>query len=91
MTDEEADEEWHAAAKSLIRVEMAKRNMTYAELVDALAKRGVDDNERNVRNKVARGTFSAAFLIQCMVAIGVDVLRLDERMYPRHHEGRHQR
>ena len=85
------DEEWNAAAKSFIRVEMAKRNLSYADLVDALAKRGVEDNERNVRNKVARGSFSAAFFIQCMVAIGVDVLRFDDRMYPRHHEGQKRR
>jgi Domain of unknown function (DUF6471) len=89
--DTAADEEWNAAAKSFIRVEMAKRNMTYADLVEVLAARGIEDNERNVRNKVARGSFSAAFFIQCMVAIGVDVLRFDDRMYPGHHAAQTER
>jgi hypothetical protein len=36
----------------------------------------VDDSERNLRNKVSRGKFTAGFLLQCLTAIGVDQLRL---------------
>ena len=37
---------------------------------------GIDEKETNIRNKLVRGKFSAAFMIQCMTAIGLTELRL---------------
>jgi Domain of unknown function (DUF6471) len=39
---------------------------------------GVRDTAANLRNKVARGRFSAIFLAQCLVAIGARTVRLSE-------------
>jgi len=39
--------------------------MTYAQLVEKLAAIGVHETERNLNNKISRGGFSAAFLVQC--------------------------
>lgn len=50
--------------------------MTYAGLVEKLAAIGVDEKEANVRNKLSRGKFTAAFLLQCLEAIGVNELRV---------------
>jgi hypothetical protein len=69
--------DWEDAAKRLLRVEMAKRGVTYAQLVERLRGIGVPEDERNVRNKVSRGKFTAAFLLQCMKAIGAAEIRLD--------------
>lgn len=69
--------DWEEKAKGLLRAEMAKRGMTYAQLVDALASIGIEDNERNLRNKVSRGKFTAGFLLQCLTALGCSSLRLD--------------
>lgn len=68
--------DWEERAKGLLRGEMARRGVTYAQLVEKLAAIGIDDNERNLRNKVSRGKFTAGFLLQCLTAIGVDQLRL---------------
>ncbi|MCB1467612.1 MAG: hypothetical protein KDK08_10825 [Rhizobiaceae bacterium] len=68
--------DWEEKAKGLLRAEMARRGVTYAQLVDRLAAIGVDDNERNLRNKVSRGKFTAGFLLQCLAAIDVRELRL---------------
>lgn len=38
--------------------------------VEKLAEIGVDEKEVNVRNKLSRGKFTAAFLLQCFTAIG---------------------
>lgn len=46
-------------------------------LVERLATIGVDEKEVNVRNKRSRGKFTAAFLLQCLEAIGSRELRLD--------------
>ena len=63
--------------RGAIRAEMERRGLTYATLVDRLAALGVEENERNLRNKVARGTFGAVFFVQCLEAIGVETLKLD--------------
>ena len=63
--------DWEAKARGILRGEMARQNITYAQLVVRLAAIGVREDERNLRNKVSRGKFTAAFLLQCMEAIGV--------------------
>lgn len=45
-------------------------------LAERLAKIGVTETERNLNNKISRGGFSAAFLLQCMLAIEAKELRL---------------
>ena len=67
--------DWEEKAKGILRGEMAKRGVTYAQLVQKLAAIGVDDNERNLRNKVSRGKFTAGFLLQCLTALGITSLQ----------------
>ena len=69
--------EWEAKVKGLLKAELKKRAVTYAQLVDRLAEIGVTETEPNIRNKMARGKFSAVFLVQCLEAVGADTLRLD--------------
>ena len=68
--------DWENKAKGLLRAEMARRGVTYASLVERLAAIGVQDNERNLRNKVSRGKFTAGFLLQCLAALGASSLHL---------------
>ena len=55
---------------------MARTGISYAELAQRLQQIGILDNERNLRNKVARGNFSAVFMIQCLMVMGVEQLAL---------------
>lgn len=71
-----ADTEWEAKVKGLLKGELKRRNVSYAQLVDKLAAIGVVDSEPNIRNKLSRGKFTAVFLIQCLEAIGAETLRL---------------
>lgn len=70
--------DWGERAGALLRSEMAKRRMKYPDLVKALDAIGVKDNERNLSNKIGRGTFSAGFFLQCLAAMEVKNLRLEE-------------
>ncbi len=36
---------------------------------------GVSENEPNIRNKLARGRFTAVFMVQVMAAIGAETIR----------------
>lgn len=68
--------DWEAKAANLLKSELKRKGLTYAQLVEKLGEIGVDEKEVNVRNKLARGKFTAAYLIQCLTAIGADSLRL---------------
>jgi hypothetical protein len=70
--------EWAEDVKRLLRAEMTRRGVTYEDLAERLAAIGVRDTAVNLRNKVARGRFSAVFLVQCLRAIGARALRLSE-------------
>lgn len=69
--DKQVASEAHDWARRIIRVEMAKRDLSYGGLAELLDKAGVHENERNLRNKVARGEFSAAFMLMCLKVMGV--------------------
>ena len=69
--------EWETKAANLLKAELKRKGVTYAQLVEKLADIGISEKEVNVRNKLSRGKFSAAFFLQCLRAIGVDHLRLD--------------
>jgi len=68
--------EWEAKAANLLKAELKRKGVTYAQLVDKLAGSGVAEKEVNVRNKLSRGKFTAAFFLQCLAAIGVQDIRL---------------
>ena len=68
-------DEYEEKAARLLKAELKRAGVTYRELVERLDRMGIQEKEVNVRNKLARGKFSASFLIYCLEAIGVDELR----------------
>lgn len=68
--------DWEMMAANLLKAELKRKGVTYAQLVDKLAAIGVDEKEVNVRNKLSRGKFTAAYLLQCLSAIGATKLDL---------------
>lgn len=70
--------DWEAKARGLLRAEMAKNSVTYVQLAAKLAEIGIAEDERNLRNKVSRGKFTAGFLLQCLVAMGAKIVRLSD-------------
>ena len=74
---EATEEAWDARVKGILKAELKRKGVTYAQLVDRLAAIGVKETEPNIRNKLARGKFTAVFLIQVLSAIGSREIRLD--------------
>lgn len=70
------DLEYQDKAKGLLRAEIARRNLSYEDLAQKLAAIGVEDNARNLSNKISRGGFSAGFMLQCLTAIGAETIRV---------------
>lgn len=68
--------DWEKRVQTLLKVEILKRNLTYKQVSEKLAEMGIVESEPNIRNKLARGTFSAVFLVQCLTAIGALEIKL---------------
>jgi len=62
--------EFQNKVKGILKAELKRRHLGYNELAEKLAEIGVKDSERNIANKLARGTFTAVFFVQCLTAIG---------------------
>lgn len=69
---------WEARVANLLKAELKRKGVTYSQLVERLTAIGVDEKEVNIRNKLARGKFTAVFLMQCLVAIGCTTLHLED-------------
>ena len=76
MVKKPPEVDWTQKVKGILKAELKRRDMTYADLVEKLGEIGVQDTEVNIRNKVARGMFTAVFLVQCLEAIGATEIRI---------------
>jgi hypothetical protein len=72
------DQERQDRVKAVLKAELVRRGVSYRDLADRLARIGVRETERNIANKLSRGTFTAAFFVACLDAIECRVLRLRE-------------
>lgn len=59
------------------RAEMAAEALALERRLSELGAIGIVEAEANIRNKLSRGKFTAAFLLQCLKAIGSAQLLLD--------------
>ena len=63
--------DWNEKAKRLLKSELVRRGISTEELVGLLDNIGVEETKASIDSKISRGTFSAAFLIQCLNAMGI--------------------
>ena len=71
-------DEWTDYVKGILKAELKRRNVSYKELAEKLEPLGLAESERNIANKIARGSFTAVFFVQCLEAIGCHTVRLRE-------------
>lgn len=68
--------QYEEKAKNLLKGELKRKGVTYAQLAERLAGLGIQETERNLANKISRGGFTAAFLLQCLEAVDVKDIRV---------------
>lgn len=68
--------EFETLAKNLLKAELKRKGVTYAQLAEKLSAMGISETDRNLNNKISRGGFSAAFFLQCLKALRTDTLHL---------------
>jgi hypothetical protein len=77
MRNMKSTADWKAQAKQIIRAELKRRDLSYADLAIRMDAIGLKVNDRTLANKITTGGFSAVFFLQVMEAIGVKNLPLD--------------
>ena len=77
--DNPATVEYEEKAKNLLKGELKRKGLTYSDLAEKLTAMGIPETERNLNNKISRGGFSAAFLIQVLEAVNCRSLDLQTK------------
>jgi len=71
------DAEYTDLVKGLLKAELKRKHVTYDELAQRLASRGIRETPENIANKISRGKFTAVFMIQCLEAAGCSTIHID--------------
>jgi hypothetical protein len=67
-------QEFEGQAKDLLKKALADKKMTHGALVQALKETGYPPiKETAMTMRISRGGFSAAFLLQCLDAMGLEL------------------
>ena len=68
---------WHFAARTLVKTNMSDQFLSYTDLAQRLNALGVEHpGPLGIKNKINRGTFSAAFLMQVYWAMEIEMVDL---------------
>lgn len=65
--------EYEVKAKVALRDAMTKHGSNYEDLGAKLRAMGVEITDRGLENKISRGGFSAAFMLQCLDALQSEI------------------
>ena len=68
--------DWEKKSSVLIKVELAKKDMTYEDLRLALESREITYNTGNLIKKINVGKFSLSFFLQCCDALNIQKIDL---------------
>jgi hypothetical protein len=69
---------WEDRAKRYLKAELKRADIGYRDLAERLKKHGLDETEASIANKLSRGTFPATFMLAALVAIGAEVVKLED-------------
>jgi len=65
--------EYEDKAREMVRDAMRSKGVTVDQLTARLSAIGVDMSSGGVANKISRGGFSSAFLLQCLAAMDLEI------------------
>ena len=74
--DNPINTEYEDKAKALLRYAMAQKGIGVDQLAERLRGMGIEISDGGLANKISRGGFSSAFLLQCMEAMDINLAAL---------------
>jgi hypothetical protein len=72
------EKEYADQIRRFIKAELKRAGISYKELAERLTKHGFEETEVGIASKLARGTFSATFLLACLAALELEGVRLED-------------
>jgi Domain of unknown function (DUF6471) len=69
---------WEDRARLFLKAEIKRADITYEGLAKRLKEHGHTENAASIANKLSRGTFAATFFLAALVAIGCEVVKLED-------------
>lgn len=70
--------DWEARAAAFLKAEIAKAEVSYEELAKRMRKHGHAETKASVTNKLARGTFPAAWFLAALAALELPGVQLED-------------
>ncbi len=68
---------WYPIAANILKSEMKLTGVTYAGLNSKLLSVGISETENTTRTKIARGSFSCGYFLQCLYALNIKDIDLE--------------
>jgi uncharacterized protein DUF6471 len=66
-------------ASRFLKAELKRAGVTYGDLADRLSKHGLKgETEASIKNKLARGTFAATFMLASLAALELEGVKLED-------------
>jgi hypothetical protein len=69
--------DWNNKVKRILKSELVKRGVSTEDLVVLLNQNGIEETKSSVDSKISRGTFSAAFFMQCLYVMGCTKIEIE--------------
>lgn len=70
------EREYADRLRRFLKAELKRAEVGYKELADRLTAHGLAETESGIASKMARGTFSATFLIACLTVLELEGVSL---------------
>jgi 3-mercaptopyruvate sulfurtransferase SseA len=65
-------------ASKIIKIELTRQDLDYEQLAEKMKDIGIEETKANIANKLHRGTFSFAYVLQVFKALGLKKLNLED-------------
>ena len=72
------EQEYADRVRRFIKAELKRAELSYKDLAERLTAHGLEETEVGIASKLARGTFSATFLLACVAVLGLGGISLDD-------------
>lgn len=72
------EREYADRLRRFLKAELKRADLSYRDLAERLTEHGFEETETGVASKLARGTFSATFLLGCLAVLQLKGQRLDD-------------
>lgn len=73
-----SEKELAGKAARFLKAEMKRAGVTYAELARRLKDHGLEETEASITSKLARGTFSATFMLAVAAALSLATITIED-------------